>query len=445
MGEHGAGGARLGRVQGVALYGGAVLGSGVLLIPAVAAELAGPASLIAWGAMALATLPLALTMATLAARFPGGGGVSLFARRAFGPVAEPVAGWVFLLAVAVGGPVAALIGVRYALAAFGLPQATELPLAVAILVVALVSNALGARAAGWLQVAVVAGIATILLLAIGAALPHVRAASFTPFLPHGWLGVGRAAAILFWCFIGWEAVAHLSGEFGDPRRDLVPAVLWAVALVGALYLGAALVTVGTASYGGAKTGAALVLVVRAALGPAAGYVVGAIAVACVTATANAYAGATAQLARALARGGLAPRLFGASAPRSGAPLGGLAFLAGCWALVFALERAGLLSDYLLLALPTGNFIVTYILGAAAGIRLADTRWARTLAALALLTSAGVLPFLGWPALYALAAAGAGVVAWALRHRRIRDGAMPRAHEHTVDAADAVRAAEPLEV
>src|SRR5919112_318478 len=51
----------LGRTQGVALYAGAVLGSGVLVIPAVAAELAGPASLVAWGAMTLLTLPLALT------------------------------------------------------------------------------------------------------------------------------------------------------------------------------------------------------------------------------------------------------------------------------------------------------------------------------------------------------------------------------------------------
>jgi amino acid efflux transporter len=41
----------LGRTQGVALYAGVVLGSGVLVVPAVAAELAGPASLVAWGAI----------------------------------------------------------------------------------------------------------------------------------------------------------------------------------------------------------------------------------------------------------------------------------------------------------------------------------------------------------------------------------------------------------
>ena len=99
-------GATLGRAQGVALYAGAVLGSGVLVIPAVAAELAGPASLLAWGAMTLLTLPLALTMSLLSARFPGGGGVSTFVREAFGPAASAVVGWAFLLAVPLGAPLA---------------------------------------------------------------------------------------------------------------------------------------------------------------------------------------------------------------------------------------------------------------------------------------------------------------------------------------------------
>lgn len=407
-------GRSLGRLHGVALYIGAVLGSGVLLIPALAAEVAGPASLIAWILMIAAAVPLALTMATLAARYPGGGGVSTFAERAFGPLAQPLAGWVFLLAIPAGGPVAALIGVRYALVVFGLPHSYELPLVVAILLLAFTSNALGARTAGWLQVVVVAGIAGILVVAVGAAAPQMRPDAFVPFLPHGWLSVGRAAAILFWCFLGWEAVAHLSGEFGNPRRDLVPAVLWALALVGVLYLAVAFATVGTNSYGGTGTSAALVLVARRALGPAAGRIVGAAALACVIANLNAYIGAAAQLVRSLARAGYAPRPLGWSLARRGSPAGGLAFLAVCTSVVVVLQQIGVTSIYLLVALPTGNFIITYILGSAAGIRLADTVRARALAVVACAVSVGVLPFLGWPALYAVVAAGIGCAAYAMR-------------------------------
>ncbi len=408
--------AALGRLHGVALYIGAVLGSGVLLIPALAAEVAGPASLVAWLVMIVAAVPLALTMATLAARFPGGGGVSTFAERAFGPLAQPLAGWIFLLAIPVGGPVAALIGVRYALVAFGLPRSFELPLIAFLLLLAFTSNALGARTAGWLQVIVVAGIAGILVFAVGAAVPQVRPAAFVPFLPHGWFSVGRAAAILFWCFLGWEAVAHLSGEFGDPRRDLVPAVLWALALVGILYIAVAFVIVGTNSYGGPGTGAGLVLVVQRALGPAAGMLVGAAALGCVTANLNAYIGAAAQLVRSLAHAGYAPRPLGWSLPGRGTPVGGIIFLAVGTAIVLVLQQMGVASTYLLVALPTGNFIATYMLGTAAGIRMADTTGARILAVFAFVVSVAVLPFLGWPALYAGGAAGIGCVAYSI-HRR----------------------------
>jgi amino acid efflux transporter len=405
-------GSALGRVQGVALYAGSVLGSGVLLIPAVAAELAGPASLLAWILMAVVTLPLALTMAGLAARFPGGGGVSTFVREAFGPGAAAVTGWLFLLAVPAAAPVASLIAAGYAAGAFGLPPQAHLPVAVGILAIAVVSNYRGMRTAGWLQVAVVAGIAAVLLVAVVTSLPHLQPEHFVPFAPHGLLGVGRAAAILFWCFIGWEAVSHLSGEFSDPKRDLVPAVLWAALLVGLLYVGTAVAVVGTGSYGpGGKSEAALVLVLRGALGPAAGWMAGAVALFCVVATTNAYVGAAAHLVRSLAQSGAAPRILGWSHPRHGTPTGGLAFLGAGFVVVFILVGLGLTTTMGLIALPTANFVAVYLLGAAAGLRLARNRAEWLLALVSLAASAAVYPFLGWAALYPVLGGAASLAAW----------------------------------
>ena len=63
-------------MQGAALYVGAVLGTGVIALPALAAEVAGPASLIAWAALVLLSAPLAATFAALGARYPDAGGVS---------------------------------------------------------------------------------------------------------------------------------------------------------------------------------------------------------------------------------------------------------------------------------------------------------------------------------------------------------------------------------
>ena len=74
----------LGVTQGAALTLGAVLGTGVISLPALAARAAGPASLVAWLALVLLSVPLATTFAALGARYPDGGGVSTYARRAFG-------------------------------------------------------------------------------------------------------------------------------------------------------------------------------------------------------------------------------------------------------------------------------------------------------------------------------------------------------------------------
>src|SRR5690349_13654969 len=88
-------GGRLTVIQGAALYVGAVLGTGVIALPALAAEAAGPASLLAWLALVMLSVPLAATFAALGARYPDAGGVSTYVRNAFGPRAAAVVGWCF--------------------------------------------------------------------------------------------------------------------------------------------------------------------------------------------------------------------------------------------------------------------------------------------------------------------------------------------------------------
>ena len=68
-----------------ALYVGAVLGPGVLIVPALAAEAAGPASVLAWAALLALSAPLAMTFAALGVRQPEAGGTAAYARAAFGP------------------------------------------------------------------------------------------------------------------------------------------------------------------------------------------------------------------------------------------------------------------------------------------------------------------------------------------------------------------------
>lgn len=85
----------IGLPQAIALYIGAVLGSGILIVPGLAAQMAGPASLLAWGFMTLLILPMALSMGLLSAKFPNAGGVSHFVTLAFSPRAGAYIGWFF--------------------------------------------------------------------------------------------------------------------------------------------------------------------------------------------------------------------------------------------------------------------------------------------------------------------------------------------------------------
>src|SRR5205085_944139 len=88
VGERGS----LGAVRGAALYVGALIGPGVLLVPALAVQAAGAASIVAWTALLVLSAPLAITFAALGVRHPVAGGVSAYVREGFGDAAAAVTG-----------------------------------------------------------------------------------------------------------------------------------------------------------------------------------------------------------------------------------------------------------------------------------------------------------------------------------------------------------------
>src|SRR6266511_1937658 len=162
----------IGLLQGIALYTGAVLGTGVLALPALAARQAGPASLLAWAGLVLLSVPLASTFAALAGRYPDAGGVATFAARAFGPRWAAVTGWWFYCTVPVGVPVLGLFGGAYVAAATGGGRTTSLAVAVALVAVAVAANWVGLLLSGRLQLTLASLLAALLDAAIATSAPH---------------------------------------------------------------------------------------------------------------------------------------------------------------------------------------------------------------------------------------------------------------------------------
>ncbi|MEV0899370.1 amino acid permease [Actinoplanes sp. NPDC049802] len=392
--------------QGAALSVGAVLGTGLISLPALAAEAAGPASLVAWLALIVLSAPLAWTFAALGARYPDGGGVSTYAQMAFGPRVAAAVGWCFYFAVPLGAPVAVAFTGGYVSDVLGGGRITELATFLAIVGTAYAMNWFGLRVSGRAQLVLSVSLAALLVVTVVAALPHARLDNLTPFAPHGWTGIGAAAALLVWGFAGWEALSSLSGEYRHPRRDVPRATLVAVAVVGVLYL--AVATVSVLALGPALAGsrAPLADLLAIGLGGPVRIVTAVVAVALTLGAVNAYFAGSSRLGAALAAEGALPaRVFGGRR-RSLTFI----FVASIAAVLLPL---GLHTATLLV---TGCFTLVYVIGTAAALRLLPRGGSRVVAGIAFVAVTGLLWLNGWPALLSLAIAGGAVLHQAVSGR-----------------------------
>jgi amino acid efflux transporter len=376
---------RLGTASGAALYVGAVLGPGVLLLPALAAQAAGPASVVAWVGLLAASLAIAATFAALGVRHPVAGGAAAYVREAYGRVPAAVTGWWFYAGVLGGAPAVWLIGGFYVAHLTGGGRAVAVAAAAAMMVVVLGANARGLHATARMQLGLAALLALLLLVAVASALPSAHAANWTPFAPHGWLAVGTAANLLMLSFVGWEAVAHLAGDFVDPRRQLPRAMLVAFAIVAVLYVGLAVTTV--AVLGGAQGSTVpLADLMQRGLGGAASALTAGAAVLLTVGTTNAYVAGATRLAGSLVQEGSMPRWMAR-------PYAPLAVIAAAGAAILGLLAAGLVEVDPIVRAISACFVAVYVAATAAGVRLLDGRL-RCAAALSLALVVAVLAFSG---------------------------------------------------
>jgi amino acid efflux transporter len=306
-------------VQGLALTTGAVLGSGILILPVLAAQLAGPASLVSWLLMGLLTVPLVITLSHLAGRYPEAGGIAAYAQRAFGDRAGAITGWLFLGTVPIGAPVSVLIGANYIGVYLGLPKTAIFLIAGVMLLLAICFNYRGITLSGDVQLGVVGLIAAIVILVIVAAFPKVHPAAFTPFAPRGWWPVGTAMTILFWAFVGWEMIGHLAEEFRNPARDIRLSLGGSLVVINLLYLLLAVVTVGSRSYLAEDNLAALATLVLQSWGSLAGAVVAVLGFVVCYGSIHTYVAGFSRLVYAQARQGDFPACFAKLHPKHQTP------------------------------------------------------------------------------------------------------------------------------
>lgn len=369
----------LSTTRGVALYVGALFGPSLLLLPGLAAAVAGPASIVAWlGLLALSGL-LAAVFSALGTTVTAHGGPLAYATAAFGPRVGRALGWCFLGGVILGAPVVCLIGGRYVGVLLGGGRTVSVVAAVALLLLVLVLTMGGARAGGVVQLVLVCVLVAFVVVAVAGSAHAARWSNWTPFAPHGVTSIGSAASTLMLSFVGWESIAPLTRRLRD-RRQLPRIIGIAFTVTALIYLALAVATIGVLGRG-AGGDAPLSALLKVAIGAAGPAVAAVCAVILTLATTNAYLRGAAELAASLR---------GRAGRGGGLQLGiGLVGL-----LVLGAAALGWADTTVLVTVPTTLFLLVYLGCTAAAVRILTGR-VRIAAAISCVAVAGVLMFAGW--------------------------------------------------
>ena len=402
----------LGALRGSALYIGALIGPGLLLVPALAAQAAGAASIVAWAGLLVLSAPLAITFAALGVRHPVAGGVSAYVRAGLGEGAAAVTGGWFLTAVCLGAPAVSLIGGYYVADLTGSGTVVATLVGLAMFGAVLTANVLGLRISSGFQLALSSVLIVVMAVAIAVALPSRGGDNWTPFAPHGWWAVGTAANILVWLFVGWEAVAQLAGDFRRPEIELPRAMAIAFGVVTVLYVGLAVATIGVTA--GTSSRVPLADLVSVGFGRVGRDATAVLAVALTMGTMNVYMGGAAKLAASLAQDGSLPRWLAGDAERS-VPRRPLALIALVGVALLGGLVAGFSTTDDLVRATSACFIAVYVLAILSAIRILEGS-VRVAAGIALALVIVLAIFSAW----FLAVPGiAAVVALGLRRTLVR--------------------------
>lgn len=260
---------------------GAIIGAGLFSITGVAAaQNAGPAIVLSFILAAIGCTFAGLCFSELASMIPIAGGAYTYAYATLGEFIAWIIGWALILEYAAG---AATVAISWSAYIVSLLQGFNIHLPVALIASPWQSVQLpdGSLAFGWINlpamiivglisallivgvdksakvnaVLVVIKVAVVLLfIAIG--VWYIQGANYQPFIPentgnfgeYGWSGIMRAAGLVFFAYIGFDAVSTVAQEVKNPQRDLPIGIIGSLIVCTILFVLFALVMVGLVPY-----------------------------------------------------------------------------------------------------------------------------------------------------------------------------------------------------
>lgn len=242
---------------------GCIIGAGIFVLTGVAAATkAGPGIVLSYVVAGFACAFAALAYAELAATIGGCGSAYGYSYAGFGEIIAWLIGWDLILEYGVATPAVAIgwsgyvnnalvaMGIHLPPALLSAPDAgglVNLPAALVILVLA-VLLAVGVHASARFNAAMVVVKLLVIAVFIGVAAFNVNPANWQPFMPFGWEGVMAGAALIFFAYIGFDAVSTAAEEAVDPQRNLPIGILASLGICTVIYIAVAGLLTGIVPY-----------------------------------------------------------------------------------------------------------------------------------------------------------------------------------------------------
>ena len=257
----------------VALGIGAIIGAGLFSLTGIAAaDNAGPAVVLSFVVAALGCAFAGMCYSEFATMIPIAGSAYTYAYATMGELLAWIIGWDLVLEYAVGAATVSVSWSSYVsklLAMYGVklpPALTHCPWdqpagfinVPAVLIVFAISTLLmiGISESARVNAVIVMVKVTIVIIVICVGFAYVNAANYTPFIPpntgtfgeFGWSGIMRAAAVIFFAYIGFDAVSTAAQEARKPQRDMPIGIIGSLIICTILYVLFARVLTGMVPY-----------------------------------------------------------------------------------------------------------------------------------------------------------------------------------------------------
>ncbi len=242
---------------------GCIIGTGIFVLTGVAAaKYAGPGIMLSFVLSGLACAFAALAYAELAAIVPLAGSAYTYTYAALGEIIAWIVGWNLVLEYSVGSSAVAAGWSGYVVGllksgGIELPKAftavpadggiVNLPAMIISLFLSLLLVRGTKESATLNKVLVVIKLAAVFIFLLLAG-PKVNPANWTPLMPYGFSGVAAGAAIIFFAYIGFDAVATAAEECRNPNRDLPIGIVGSLVVCTILYIAVAAVLTGVVPY-----------------------------------------------------------------------------------------------------------------------------------------------------------------------------------------------------